>query len=386
KLVGTAGGLSLRRSLIVFQFATSVVLIVGTLTVSQQLRYMQEQDLGIDIAQTLVIRAPGLTDSTYDARANSFKTDIVNARLAKRITASAYVPGQEIYWTNGARRMDLATQQPAILYNTAIDYAYVDAYGVKLVAGRNFSKDFSTDRKAVLLSETAAEMLDFNSPQDAINKELLNGRDTLRVVGVVKNYHQQGLRLAHWPMIFRLAPDAGRFYSLKVETARLPETLAALKAKYDQFFPDNPFEYFFLDEYFNQQYQAEQRFGRVFGLFAGFAVVIACLGLFGLASFTAGQRTKEIGIRKVLGASVPSIVALISKDFIKLLLIANVLAWPLAWWTMDTWLRDFAYRIHIGWWVFALAGGVALVIALLTVSFQAIKAAMANPVESLRTE
>ena len=385
KLKSSTGGLALRQSLIVFQFGAAVVLIVGTLTVYRQLRFMQEQDLGFATDQMLVLRAPGVTDSTYDSRASSFKTELVNAGLAQKVTASAYVPGIEILWTSSFRRKDQLTQQRLTLYNTAIDYDFLDAYQIKLAAGRNFSLKFGTDSSAVLLNEAAAELLGFDKPSDALNKELISG-DTLHIVGVVKNYHQQGLRTPHWPMLLRLRPASGRFYSLKVKAANLSQTVQAIKDRYDQFFPNNPFEYFFLDTFFDEQYRAERQFGLVFGLFAGLAIFVASLGLFGLAAFMAGQRTKEIGIRKVLGASVSNIFLLLSKDFLKLILVAFVLSIPVAWYLMSQWLSDFAYRTTIGAGVFVLAGVLALLIALITVSYQAIKAAVANPVTSLRME
>jgi putative ABC transport system permease protein len=352
--------------------------------VYKQLRYMQEQDLGFGTEQMLVIHGPEVVDSTYDSKASSFKTSLTNAGIAPRVTSSVYVPGIEILWTNGIRRKD--RDDGHIVFNTAMDYDFVDTYGMTMAAGRNFSRSFGTDNKALLLNETATRMLNYDKPEDAVNQEMISGRDTLRVVGVVKDYHQQGLKTAYWPMIFRLYPNAGRFYSMKVKTAQLPQTLAAVQRQYDQFFPGNPFEYFFLDDFFNQQYQAEMQFGQVFSLFSGLAIFIACLGLLGLISFTASQRTKEIGIRKVLGANVTQIIVLLSKDFLKLVLVAIVLAVPLAWYLMDQWLTNFAYRTDIGTGVFTLAGAAALLIALSTVSYRAYRAASANPVESLRTE
>jgi putative ABC transport system permease protein len=390
RLRSTAKGLALRQALIVFQFAASVLLIVGTLTVYKQLRYMQNQTLGFNADQTLVVRSPGVIDSTYGVRAGSFKQELANAGIAPNVTASTYVPGIEILWTSTYRSKGPLSQGPNTLYINAVDESFLDAFGIELAAGRNFSPDFGTDRKGVLLNETAARLLGFRSPEEALNQEVYGGRDTTVVVGVVRDYHQLGLQRAHWPMLFRylrnMQADAAQFYSLKVPARDLDQTLAAIKGRYDQFFPGNPFEYFFLDTFFNEQYKAEQQFGRVFGLFAGLAVLIAALGLFGLISFTAVRRTREIGIRKVMGASVPGIVLLLSKDFLKLVGIAIAVAVPLAWHVMENWLADFAYRTEVGAGVLALAGLLALLIALLTVSFQAFKAAGTNPVKALRTE
>ncbi len=381
-----SGGLSLRQALIVAQFTASIVLLIGTLTVYRQLRYMQSQDLGFDLDQTLVVRGAGVRDSTYEAQANSFKQEVLREGLATKATASAYVPGIEILWTNNARRLDFPNAPRNIFYFTSYDYEFVDAYGIQLAAGRNFSRQFGTDRQGVMLNESAVSLLGFKNPVEAIGKRVAV-YDTLTVVGVVKNYHQQGLQKGHWPMIVRLMPDNARFFSLKLRaTDDLEAKVAAIKARYDQFFPGNSFDYFFLDTFFNEQYKADRQFGRVCGLFAGLAIFIACLGLFALATFMAQQRTKEIGIRKVLGASVPNLVGLLSKDFLKLVVIALIVAAPVGWYAMNRWLQDFAYHTDLPWWVFALSGALAVGIALLTVSFQSVKAALMNPVKSLRTE
>jgi putative ABC transport system permease protein len=351
---------------------------------------MQNQALGFNADQTLVVRSPGVIDSTYGVRAGSFKQELVNAGIAPNVTASTYVPGIEILWTGSYRCKGPLNQGSNTLYTNAVDESFLDAFGIGLAAGRNFSPHFGTGRKGVLLNETAAKLLGFPSPEAALNQEVYSGGDTTVVVGVVKDYHQLGLQRALWPMLFRYldsrSADAAQFYSLKVPAQDLDKTLATIKGRYDQFFPGNPFEYFFLDTFFNEQYKAEQQFGRVFGLFAGLAVLIASLGLFGLISYAATRRTREIGIRKVLGAPVSGIMMLLAGDFVKLVGLGIAIAVPLAWYVMESWLADFAYRIEVGVGVLALAGLLALLIALLTVSFQAFKAAGTNPVKALRTE
>jgi putative ABC transport system permease protein len=229
-------------------------------------------------------------------------------------------------------------------------------------------------------------LLGFASPEDAIGKDILRGERRWTVVGVVEDYHQKSLRYPIEPMIFMSYYSTNSEISVKLTPGDLPGTIAQIKKKYEAFFPGNLFDYSFLDEDFNRQYQNDQLFGKTFGIFAGLAIFVACLGLLGLTMFATIQRTKEIGVRKVLGASVSSIVILLSKSFLRLILLAGLIAFPLAWWTMSKWLQDFAYRISIGWWIFLLAGAAALFIALATISFQAIKAAIANPVKSLRTE
>jgi putative ABC transport system permease protein len=267
-----------------------------------------------------------------------------------------------------------------------IDYDFIPAYEMEIVAGRNFSEQFQTDKQAVILTETAAKALGFSSPQEAINGIILVRKQEKTVVGVVKDYHQRSLRNGHEPIVFIGDLSSASYFSLKVGAVNLPETIEAVKADYENRFPGNPFEYFFLDEYFNRQYQADQQFGQTFGFFAGLAIFVACLGLFGLASFATSQRIKEIGVRKVLGASVPDILLLLSKDFILLVLLAFALAVPVAWYSMHQWLQNYAFQTDLKWWIFVLPGVLIMLIAWLTVSYQSLKAALMNPVKSLRNE
>jgi len=237
-----------------------------------------------------------------------------------------------------------------------------------------------------LLNESAAKLLGFEDFNKAINEKFFSAGDTVTLVGIVNNYHHQGLQKAIDPMIFRLRPNARQAYSLKIKTSNVPATIAAVQKTWNKFFPADPFNYYFLDDLFDQQYKADQSFGKIFGLFAFLAIIIACFGLLGLSAYNVLQRTKEIGIRKVLGASVQNVLYILSKDFITLVLIAFVIAVPVTWFIMHNWLQDFAYRISIQIWVFAIAGVLAILIALLTIGIQALKAAVANPVKSLRTE
>ena len=240
--------------------------------------------------------------------------------------------------------------------------------------------------KAILLNENAAKLLGFDDVNKAVNENIISAGDTVKIVGILADYHHQGLQKAIEPMVFRLRPDNRNAYSIKVATANMPTTIAAIEKIWNKHFSADPFNYYFLDELFDQQYKADKQFGAVFGLFAFLAILIACFGLLGLSAFNVLQRTKEIGIRKVLGASVQNILFILSKDFLKLVLVSFVIAIPVTWAIMHNWLQDFAYRINIQWWVFALAGLAAFVIAIVTLSFQAIKAAVSNPVKSLRTE
>lgn len=386
----SAGGVQLlRKGLVVAQFVASIVLIVGTIIISQQLDYMRNQDLGANIEQTLVIEGPSgnIPDSIYQGQFNHLKEEWLRVPGVKSVTASTSVAGDEIYWTGPIRWNNKGKEISLTHYHLGIDYDFLEAYEMKMAAGRNFSKEFGSDNRTAILNETSIKQLGIESPEAAIGQRIVRGgSDTLEIIGVVKDFHHQGLQKAHNPILILLRPTAASFYSLKVQSPNLREVTAQIEQSWRGTFPQTPFDYFFLDEFFNKQYQSDIQFGRVFSSFSMLAILIACLGLLGLASYSVLQRTKEIGIRKILGASGLNIVRLISKDFLKLVAVAIILAVPVAWYLMNNWLDTFAYRIQIQWWVFVLAGIAALAIALLTVASQAFRAAATNPVESLRSE
>jgi len=382
----TSKGLILRKGLIIGQFTVSVILITGTILVYQQVQYMRRQQLGVNINQTLVLQAAtSQQDSIYKNVFQPFKATLLQQPAIKSVTASSNVMGQEIYWTSGFSRVGENAKSAVTLYRLGVDYDFLPAYDLQPVAGRNFSRNFSTDDKAVLVNEKAAELLGFKNAADAINGKLRT-RDTLHIIGVVPNFHQEGLQKAVNPMLIQLVPTIRSYYSVKISTNQVQQTIAGIEKTWNRYFPEDPFNYFFLDESFNEQYKADTRFGEVFGLFAGLAILIACFGLLGLSAYNVLQRTKEIGIRKVLGATERSLVFLLSREFLYLVLLSLVIAIPVTWLVMHNWLQDFAYRISIEWWVFLLGGVLALLIALATVGFQALRAAAANPVKSLRTE
>jgi len=379
-------GQILRKGLIVGQFAVSVILITGTILVYQQVQYMRRQQLGVNIDQTLIIRgAQSPVDSTYQNIYQPFRTDLLRQTGIRSVTASTNVMGQEIYWTRNVAPIGRSSKANVTLYHLGVDYDFVPAYGLKIVAGRNFSRQFGTDRKAVILNQAAVSLLGFKNDSAAVNSLLADG-DTMHVVGVVADYHHQGLQKVINPMIVLLEPDGRSWYSVKFTTADPRLTITSIKKSWDRYFPNDPFSYYFLDESFNEQYKADSRFGEVFGLFASLAILIACFGLLGLSAYNVLQRTKEIGVRKVLGASAQSLVLLLSKEFLVLVSVALLIAIPVTWWVMYSWLQDYAYRISIQWWVFALGGALALLIALTTVGLQALRAALTNPIDSLRTE
>ncbi|ELR70643.1 hypothetical protein C900_03624 [Fulvivirga imtechensis AK7] len=387
-LKGSRKGLMLRKNLVVIQFIASVGLITGTLIVYQQLRFMQDQDLGINVDQTLVINGPGIVanDSLYENDLTTLKKELLRHSHISSVAASTEIPGNLIYWTNGARRLDEAPEKSTIMYKVGIDYDYLAGYGHQIIAGRGYAPEFTADDRSVILNERAVEVLGFNNANAVVGERVRIGGDTLAVVGVVANYHQEGLQKNYDQIAFLLRPGARNYYSMKVSMADLGQTVAYIKEHYKQIFPENPFDYFFLDTFFNSQYKSEQQFGKVFGFFASLAIFVASLGLFGLASFTASQRTKEIGIRKALGSTVPNIFLLLSRDFIKLVLIASFIAVPLIWLVMDQWLNSFAFRVSLGPGIFAVAILVSLLVALITVSYQSVSAAMANPAKVLKYE
>jgi putative ABC transport system permease protein len=388
KMTATTKGTVLRKGLVVFQFAASLFLLIGTLAVYNQIQYMRKQSLGINIDQTLVIKRPMvLTDSTYLRNMTALKETLSQQTSVKGVTISSSIPGEPVNWNAGGIKLvgtDESTQKQYRVIG--MDYDYMNLYGIKLIAGRTFSKEFGSDDSAVLFNKRGFEQLGLNKPEEAIGKKIDFWGRQYTIIGVTENFHQQSLRESIEPLIFRLIPDIRGYMSVKTTAARARQTIAQVKASWNKFFPGNTFEYFFLDDHFDEQYKADQKFGQVFGLFTSLAILVACLGLFGLASFTTLQRTKEIGIRKVLGASVAQILKLLYQEFALLLVIAFVIAVPVAWYVISNWLQGYAYRTGIHWSYFMIPFAAILIIAWLTVSFQSIKVAIANPVKSLRTE
>lgn len=383
--------ISLRQSLIVFQFLVSITLIAGTLGAYQQLQFMRSQSLGFSQEELLIVKAPSIRDSTFLSKSEALKAEWKQYTAVKEVTASTDIPGKEIKAPTDFRRATASEDDLNVVYVIGVDEDFLNTYEMSLVAGRFFEEDREADQEKLVLNEKAVEMLGYASPEDILNERVYvwRGGDVEReVIGVLANHHQRSLNNDYDPILM-LRTD-GRapinYYSLKVNTANIRESMDQIAAKYARFFPDNPVESFFLDDFFDQQYQADQRYGQLFSLFALLAIFIACLGLFGLATYTTQHRFKEIGIRKVLGASVQSVIALLSRDFIKLVVVASMLALPLAYLAMQQFLKNYAFRIEISWWLLVLPMITVMLIALLTVSFQTIKAALANPVDSLKYE
>ncbi len=376
--------ISLRGTLVVVQFCISIILIVGTTVVYQQLRFIQNAKLGYDKEQVLVLQ------ETYRLGQNEalLKKQLLQDSRVVDATISGYVPAGPSFNNNFMVYGDNKVGQFIKGVRYAVDEDYIPTLGMEMVVGRNFSPTFGTDSSGVIINETAAKQMGWG--QDALGHTITNPnndgtRDVFHVVGVVKDFNFKSLHERIGPLMLTLGNNNGAML-VKVKTRDIPALLESIEKQWNTLAVDAPIAYSFLEENFAATYRAEQKTGQILGLFAGLTIFVACLGLFGLATFTAEQRTKEIGVRKVLGASVSGIVALLSKDFLKLVAISIVIASPIAWYTMHFWLQDFAYKIDISWWVFALAGLLAVGIALFTVSFQSVRAALANPVESLRSE
>ncbi|MGC4035903.1 MAG: ABC transporter permease [Chitinophagaceae bacterium] len=374
-------GLILRKSLVVFQFTISIILIAATIIVYKQLSYMRSQSLGFSKDQTIVI------NTNFDKNKDVFKQSLSSIPGVLSTTLSSHVPGGGSNSAYSEVENKQGEMQKTNLDLYFVDFDYVKQYDLKLAAGRTFSKDFPTDStQAMVINEAAAKMLGYSTPQEAIGRKFDQWGRKGQIIGVLKDFHYKSLQQQIPPLVMRFEPWGLGMISIKVAAANLPSTLKAINNKWSETIPNRPFEYNFLDEFFDQQYRAEDHFGNLFFNFAILAIFISCLGLLGLSSYSTMQRTKEIGIRKVLGASVTGIVNLLSADFIKLVFVSLVIAVPIVWFAMSKWLLDFAYRTNISWWVFGLTGFVAVLIAFATISFQAIKAALANPVKSLRTE
>ncbi|PSR53603.1 hypothetical protein AHMF7605_08725 [Adhaeribacter arboris] len=372
-----------RKGLVVVQFTISLILISGTLIVYRQMQFLKNSELGFQKEQLLVIEVP-LGDSSLTNSLPKIKAKMLQQPNVEKVSTSVQIPGERTV------RVLVQTQvKEQVVEKTMaamfVDHDFIDLMGIKLLKGRNFSKNDPTDLKgAYLINEAAARDLGWKDP---LGKKLAMGDyDSSTVVGVIKDFHYTSLHHKIEPLVIALSPTPPAYLLVRLKPNHLPLTLRKVEAIWKTFDPKHPMEYFFLDANFAKQYRSEEKMLTVFGYFAGLTILIACLGLFGLTSFTAEQRTKEIGIRKVLGSSVTDIVILLSKDFALLVLISIILACPVAWYSMHYWLKDFAYQLPIQWWVFVVAGVAALFIAMLTVSFQAAKAAWLNPVKALRSE
>jgi putative ABC transport system permease protein len=381
----------LRSGLVIFQFWISISLIIGTLVIYRQLNYIQNRDIGFDRDQVLVVHnAYEVGDPIKPLRQDLLKiSGVTDATLTSDLPTN----GGSFNQNGWFRSPDLDAKNAVVLTNMFVDEHYVPTLGMQMVKGRNFSPvTYSTDSMGVIINEAAVRLLGYKDP---LNQKLYRptGRDSTgafisgeyHVLGVVKDFNYNSMHQRILPMIMNLSDNRGTM-AIRFKAGNIPSLVQQVETRWQHIANGVPFNYTFMDNDFNNLYQAETQTGQLFVAFAVFAILIACLGLFGLVTYAAEQRTKEIGIRKVLGANVGGIVGLLSKDFLWLVLIASLIAFPVAWWAMSQWLGSFAYRVGISWWIFVVAGAAAVLIALVTVSFQTIRAAVANPVKSLRSE
>jgi putative ABC transport system permease protein len=382
------GALFVRNGLVVFQFTISTILIIGTLVVFKQLNFFRNANMGLDKENVVVIANSnrlGTGEETFRQNISQLQgisnVSIANSIPTGNLFGDSYTPDP-----NGEQQIvpDIS------LASFMVDYDFIPTLKINVLKGRNFSRDFS-DSLSIILNEEAAKQIGWKDPIGRRIQYPGGNNEWYTVIAVVKDFNVQSLQTPMTP--FALFHTSSRSYDLgtsfliaRMKPGEVSNTLSKIETKWKAAVPGEPFDYNFLDAAFDAQYRSEQRMGSIFGIFTTLSLFIACLGLFGLSAYIAERRIKEIGVRKVMGASVQSIVALLSKDFLKLTLVAALIAFPIAWWWMNKWLEDFAYRVNIGWTVFIIAGLCTLMVALLTVSFQAVKAAIANPVKSLRTE
>jgi putative ABC transport system permease protein len=376
----------LRSGLVVFQFCISIILVIGTLVIYRQLHYIQNKDIGFNRSHVLIIK----NTDVLGKQAKVFADEVKKLNGVENATMSGYLPTAG--WRSDSPLFPDVNADIKSAVSTQIwkvDENYIPTLGMKMAKGRNFSADFPTDSSAIIINEAAAKLFGFTDP---LNRPLYYMNDfpkkdltKYHIIGVVKNFNFNTLREEVTPLCFLYQPQNGSV-AFRIHSANIPNLVSMIQDKFKSLAPEQPFSYSFMDDDFNKIYSNEQRMGGISITFSVLAILIACLGLLGLITFAAEQRAKEIGVRKVLGANAGDIVSMLSKDFLKLVFIASLIAIPLAWLAMNRWLQGFAYRIQISWWILAIAALLAVLIALATIFYQAIKAAVANPVDSLRSE
>jgi putative ABC transport system permease protein len=392
KLKNSTGGIVLRKTLVVFQFMASVALIAGTIIVYRQLNYMMKQDLGMNIDQVLVVERPGIAPrdrKAFNSAVDVFRNEAKKHPAVEALSSSVTVPGKQREYRAPVKRYGASEDTQVSVRFNSMDYDFIDVFKMKLIAGRAFAEEYPNDLDtSAIITESAARLLGFKKPEDALGQTL--AIDMFQyypiVVGVVNDYHQVSLKKSLDPTLFYCTNYGGEYYSVRINTADVSGTVEHIRQAWEKAFPGNPFEYFFLDDYFNRQYENEQKFGALFTTFAALAMIVGCLGLFGLSAYTATHRTKEIGIRKALGSTDQGIFILLSREYVRLVLLSIVLAVPLVWFFMSNWVDSFPYRTSISPFIFVIAGITVLLVSLLTVSYQTIRAARISPVDSLRYE
>ncbi|MDZ7742385.1 MAG: FtsX-like permease family protein [Bacteroidota bacterium] len=377
---------TLRNILVVLQFAISISLLIGTGIIYGQLNYIQNKKLGFDKEHVLVVPLRG---DRLQEKYEILKSELGGLPVVENITTSMGVPGKSTdgtaYFPEGKSRTD-----PWLIFNMTVDYDFIETLGMEMLYGRSFDKKFATDSSGIIINETLLNKLGWG--EEALNKKFRIGDPdsgfVFHVIGVVKDFHNNSLHKPIDPFIFYHNPNSFSNLLIRIKPGNIKQNIEQLEAKWTEIESSFPFDYYFLDKSFDELYMQEQKMGETFIYFTVIAILIACLGLFGLASYTAEQRTKEIGIRKTLGSSSTAISMMLTKDFTKWVLVANIIAWPLSFYLLDNWLNNFAYSINIfnKWWLFIAAAFISLMIAVFTVLYQAMKAANANPVDAIKYE
>ena len=394
KISRSAINLTLNKALIVFQFTASVILIIGTITVFSQLTFMRDKELGLNLQQTLIVKGPAVKDSIYQATLSFFANETKKIPGVSSFAVSSSIPGEELHWARSFFRKD-APANSVDCYIVAIDENFFDLFGARFSAGNNYPDGTTAWQNAIIINETAARAFGYAEASLAVDQTIMwNENDQQlpkRVIGVVKDFNQQSFHKNVEPIVFTLkkyvsAPWAGEFYAFKMNGDDLKNSIAGIHALWNSIYPQNPFDYFFMDDYFNAQYKNDEQFGKVFTVFSGLAIFIASLGLFGLTAYMTAMRTKEIGVRKVLGSSTFGLVRLLSANYLVLVLISFIIACPIAMVIMEEWLSQFAYRIPLSVWIFIGAGLICFLIATITVGIKSWQAAKMDPARSLKYE
>jgi len=390
KFASSRKGSKLRQILVVFQFAIAIALLISTFTIFQQIKFMRQQDLGFRIDQVLVVTSPRVRDDAFASKFQSFKDQLIANPNIEQISHTTEVPGKQTFWdAGGIIRVGEDPESGKNYQIIGCDYDFADMFDMNFVAGRNFSREFGSNDSSVMLNEKAVEHLGFLSAENAVGKQINYWGNIYDVIGVLKNYHQESPKMEFEPHIYRFMPHGRRTrgqIAIKINSTDARETVQLVKKHFDEMFPGNSYDYFFLDDYFNQQYKSDELLGNVFKLFAVLAIIITALGIYGLSSFSISQRQKEIGIRKVLGSSVFRLVLLFIKDLFVMILVSFVIAAPLAIYGLNHWLNTYANRISLSVIVFVASIIMVCVVVFATVAYKTIKAALANPVESLKYE
>jgi putative ABC transport system permease protein len=377
----------LRKALVVFQFAITIVLLIQIFTVNEQLDYMRNMDLGVHTDHTIVINAP--TQNTARKNYSVFKQSLLANPNIESVSVSMTVPGEmanEMSTTTGINLSEKITDHHYNFYITDIDADFIPLMGMELLAGNNFNKKSHIDKKDLIVNEEAIRLWGIPEAEKAIGRKLSFWGSEWTIIGVLKNYHQESAKSPYVPMLHMYSTYFGSLASIKFNNDDPKKQVAQIKEIYNSVFPSATFTYFFMDDAFNNQFKAEQRFQSVFGVLTGFSILIACLGLFGLASFTVSKRKKEIGVRKVLGASSMKIVILLTYNFVKTVFISVMISVPITYLLVQRWLENFAFRIELNWWLFLIPILSVFVLVILSVSIKTIHSALANPVESLRSD